>query len=168
VVLNAPMQPALLRNSLTWEAKELSVAAMTRAVTPLIGEHDFSSFRAARCHSTTPWRYIYYIDIFRVGDVVVFEICANAFLLHMVRNIIGALLVVGREEQGSDWIAELLSLRDRTKSPMTAPAAGLYLVGVEYPLQFEMPAFKAGPCLVDRVLNSTADRPRPRHIMQRS
>ena len=168
LVLDVPMQPALLRHGITWERKELSLAAMTQAVKPLIGEHDFSSFRGARCHSTTPWRSVHYIDIFRENNVIVFEICANAFLLHMVRNIMGALLVVGRGEREPGWIADLLSLRDRTKSPMTAPAAGLYLVGVEYPQQFEIPPFKAGPCLVGRELNSAAPRPRHHNMLQRS
>lgn len=154
VVLNTSRQPALLKGNVTWERRPLCLSAMQEAASALIGEHDFSAFRAAHCHSMTPWRHIYYLEIFSVNDIIVFEICANAFLLHMVRNIVGALLTVGREEQAPDWLAEILSLRDRTKAPMTAPAAGLYLVGAAYPPQFGLPGFNAGPCFIGRELKS--------------
>lgn len=155
-VLNTPRQPALLKDNVTWERRPLSLSAMQQAAGALIGEHDFSSFRAAHCHSMTPWRHIYYLDIFSVNDMIVFEICANAFLLHMVRNIVGALLTVGRQEQAPDWLADILLLRDRKKAPMTAPANGLYLVGVGYPPQFGLPQFNAGPCFVGRELKPVA------------
>lgn len=155
-VLNTPRRSALLRENLAWESRPLSVSAMQKAVPALVGEQDFSSFRAANCQSTTARRRIYYVDIFTVNDIIVFEICANAFLLHMVRNIVGALLTVGRGEQAPEWLAEILSLRDRTRAPMTAPAAGLYLVRVGYPPQFEIPEFNAGPCFVGRQLKSVA------------
>ncbi len=156
VILNTPRQSALMKDALTWEGTHLSVADMNKAVTALIGEHDFSAFRAARCHSTTPWRCIYYIDIFRINDMIVFEICANAFLLHMVRNIVGALMVVGRKQQDPAWIAQLLAQRDRTKAPKTAPAMGLYLVSVGYPAKFGIPKLGAGPSFVGRELSSLA------------
>lgn len=156
VVLNTPRQPALLRDNINWHARPLSISAMQLAAEALIGEHDFSSFRGARCQSATAQRKVYYIDIFTIDDMIVFEICANAFLLHMVRNIIGALLVIGRKEHKPEWLGELLSLRDRTKAPMTASAAGLYLVAVGYPEHFAIPEFKAGPCFVGRALNRDA------------
>jgi tRNA pseudouridine38-40 synthase len=148
LVLNSSTQPALLRKGLTWERSSLSVTAMKQAVSPLVGRHDFSAFRAAGCQSATPWRKIHYFDIYRVNDFVVFEICANAFLLHMVRNIMGTLLVIGREEQDVNWLGQLLVDADRTKAAMTAPASGLYLVGVAYPDKYNLPTFKPGPSFI--------------------
>lgn len=158
IVLNTQSRPALLRQHLTWEKQKLSIAAMREAAAVLQGEQDFSSFRAAGCQSSTSWRQVFYIDIFPVNDMVVFEICANAFLLHMVRNIVGALLCVGRGEQPPVWLAELLAARDRSRAPATAPATGLYLVAVDYPSAFHLPECKPGPSFVARDFGGGDDR----------
>jgi tRNA pseudouridine38-40 synthase len=156
VVLNVPVKPALLRKSVAWESKKLSVSAMRQAVKPLLGEHDFSSFRAAGCHSTSPWRSLYYVNVFKINEMVVFEICANAFLLHMIRIMVGVLLAIGRGEKKPEWMGQLLGLRDRTKATVTAPAEGLYLVSVSYPASFNIPELKAGPSFVGRELSKLA------------
>ncbi|RLA54706.1 MAG: tRNA pseudouridine(38-40) synthase TruA [Gammaproteobacteria bacterium] len=161
LVLNTSSRPALLRQGLAWEGANISLPAMNEAVAALIGEHDFSSFRGAGCQSATPWRSIHYIDIFRLNDIVVFEIRANAFLLHMVRNIMGALLAVGRGEHSPQWLGQLLALRDRSKAGVTAPAQGLYLVRVAYPSEFAIPVFKPGPCFVGRDLYDVIHPSRP-------
>lgn len=152
LVLSSTLQPALFRQGITWESGSLSVSAMKQAVEPLIGKYDYSAFRAAGCQAGTPWRTVHYVDIFRVNDFVVFEICANAFLLHMVRNIVGSLLTIGREQQPASWLGQLLREGDRTRAAMTAPASGLYLVGVTYPAQFGLPTFKPGPGFIGRDL----------------
>ncbi len=158
IVLNSENRPALFRHNLTWERQSLSIAAMREAAAVLPGEQDFSSFRAAGCQSSTALRQIFYIDIFTLNDMVVFEVCANAFLLHMVRNIVGALLSIGRGERSPGWLGELLATRDRAQAPATAPAAGLYLVGVDYPLMFKLPRVKPGPSFVGPSLGGGVDR----------
>lgn len=156
VVANRQSPPALGRLALTWESKRLSVPAMKRGARYLKGEQDFSAFRAAGCQSQSPWRFIHYVDIFRVGELVVFEVCANAFLLHMVRNIVGVLLAVGRGERPAEWVGEVLVTRDRRCAAATAPASGLYLVAVEYPAKFELPETKPGPFFISRKLRPRA------------
>lgn len=158
IVLNTKSRPALLRRNLTWEKQSLSIPAMCEAAAFLPGEQDFSSFRAAGCQSSTSRRDVFYMDIFRVNEMVVFEICANAFLLHMVRNIVGALLCVGRGERPPSWLGELLAAHDRTQAPATAPASGLYLVGVDYPAAFDLPVPKPGPSFVGRGFGGGYDR----------
>lgn len=112
---------------------QLDVHSMHEAAQALLGENDFSSFRAAQCQSNTPNRYIEHIRVYRAKQCIVVDIQANAFLYHMVRNIVGALLVVGQGKQPSDWLGELLLKKNRRLAPATAPADGLYLVEVGYP-----------------------------------
>ncbi len=107
--------------------------AMHRAAQALLGEHDFSSFRAAGCQSLSAHRCVHRITVLRAQSLVVIDITANAFLLHMVRNIAGALARVGRGERAEGWIGEALSGRDRTVIGPTAAPDGLYLVDVHYP-----------------------------------
>jgi len=116
-----------------WHIHEpLDIYAMTRAIECLIGEHDFSSFRAAHCDAPHPVRTIYLTRIERRGELVVFTIEGTAFLRHMVRNIVGSLADVGRGLRTFESFADLLAARDRTKAGYTAPAHGLYLVNVRY------------------------------------
>jgi tRNA pseudouridine38-40 synthase len=122
---------------------------MHQAAQALPGEQDFSSFRAAACQSSTPMRHVDFVQVNRRGSLIVVDIQANAFLHHMVRNIVGALLVIGKSRHPPEWMAELLALRDRTAAPDTAPAAGLYLVGVEYPEAFGVAAPAPGPWFLD-------------------
>ena len=113
----------------------LDAEAMQQAGQALLGEQDFSSFRAAACQSNSPFRRVFHLRVRAISRFVVLDIEANAFLLHMVRNVAGALSLVGRGERPAPWIAECLQARDRTLIGKTAPPQGLYLVDVAYPQQ---------------------------------
>lgn len=140
LILNRGHRPALLRNRVCWEHRPLDVEAMQAAARPLLGEHDFSAFRALACQASHPVRTLHRLELQRRGDLIWFDIEANAFLHHMVRNIAGSLMTVGKGEQPVDWLGELLAGRDRSRSGITAPAGGLYLVKVGYPPEFGLPA----------------------------
>lgn len=145
IINNCPTRSAVLASGVTHIRKFLDHQAMHSAAQALLGEQDFSSFRAAGCESSTPMRNIHHIDVSRKGDIVVIDIQANAFLYHMVRNITGALLAVGNGTQTIGWLKELLSNKDRCLAPATAPAEGLYLVDVIYPDEFGLPKPPIGP-----------------------
>ena len=138
-ILNRPVRPALQRQYLSWERRPLDAAAMHRAAQALVGEHDFSAFRTVHCQAPHARRDLQHISVTRAGDIVAVEVQANAFLHHMVRNIVGSLLPVGRGERGEPWIAELLSGRDRSVAGPTAPSAGLVFLGPRYPAQWGLP-----------------------------
>jgi tRNA pseudouridine38-40 synthase len=112
---------------------------MHEAAQALVGEHDFSSFRAVECQSTTAMRHVDAIAVRSDGPLVVLEISANSYLQHMVRNIAGSLMMVGAGEKPSGWIAETLAARDRTRAGITAPPSGLYLWRVRYPRSLQVP-----------------------------
>jgi len=137
--------PAILARQITHVFADLSVERMHQAAQHLLGEHDFSAFRASGCQSSTPWRRVSAINVQRHGALVVVDIEANAFLQHMVRNIVGSLLQVGLGEQDPQWLAQLLAGRDRTRAGMTARPDGLYLVAVDYPQVFGLPVLPVGP-----------------------
>lgn len=140
VVHNARTRSALLAGRVTWLNYAIDADAMHRAAQALIGERDFSAFRAAECQSTTPMRNVHAVTVRRHGEFVAIDVRANAFLHHMVRNIVGSLLEVGAGKQPEGWMAELLAGRDRTRAGMTAAATGLYFVGPDYPAAFDLPA----------------------------
>jgi tRNA pseudouridine38-40 synthase len=121
------------------QAPVLDEEAMHRGAQVLIGEHDFTSFRAAACQSHTAYRCIHRISVYRAGAFVVLDIAANAFLLHMVRNIAGVLLQVGEGRQDESWPGRVLMARDRAAAGRTAAPQGLYLVDVRYP-GYDFPA----------------------------
>lgn len=133
VILNRAMKSALLRTQATWCYQPLDADKMHEAAQHLIGEHDFSSFRAQGCQSKSPNRLMHFIDVYRQDDRVIIDICANAFLHHMVRNIAGVLIEIGSGKQPVDWTAQLLAIKDRAQAAMTAPPHGLHLGGVFYP-----------------------------------
>jgi tRNA pseudouridine38-40 synthase len=143
VIIEAERLPAIGRNLVTWSLPGLADDAMRAAARGLLGEHDFSAFRAAACQSKSPNRCIFAIDVRRFDDLIVLDITANAFLHHMVRNIAGALLQVGRGERSPAWIAEVLAGRNRALVGPTAPPNGLYLVDVTYGAQFAFPRWRA-------------------------
>ena len=132
--------PAPLSNRYTSWVDDLDVDAMHRSGQVLVGEHDFTTFRAAGCQSASAFRCIHRIGVRKFGDVVIVDVQANAFLLHMVRNVVGALAEVGRGQRAESWIAERLVAKDRTSIGKTSPPQGLYLVDVTYPGQ----SFPAG------------------------
>jgi tRNA pseudouridine38-40 synthase len=139
-ILNRPVRPALQRQYLSWERRPLDAGAMDRAAQALVGEHDFSAFRTVHCQAPHARRHLQHIRVLRSGEVVEVEVQANAFLHHMVRNIVGSLLLVGRGEQPEDWLAGLLAGRDRTLAGPTAPPDGLVFVGPRYPPECGLPA----------------------------
>jgi tRNA pseudouridine38-40 synthase len=139
LLINRPVATALYHRLLSWEYHHLDEAKMSVAATDLIGQHDFTSFRAASCQAKSPLRTLRQLDILRVGDLIIFEVQANAFLQHMVRNIVGVLMMVGMGKQPVSWVREVLEARDRTVGGVTAPPHGLYLVNIEYDTRFAIP-----------------------------
>ncbi|MFM9887886.1 MAG: tRNA pseudouridine(38-40) synthase TruA [Burkholderiales bacterium] len=135
-----PIRPVLHRTQVGWFHLPLDIEAMRRSIHALIGHHDFSSFRAAECQAKTPMRTIHAITIEARGAFILFTLRADAFLHHMVRNIIGALVYVGKGAHRPEWIGELLAMQDRRHAPPTFPAAGLYLTDIEYDPIFGLPA----------------------------
>ena len=132
LILNRSTPSPFYRNR-AWHIHEsLDNGAMVKAIDCLLGEHDFSSFRAAHCDAPHPVRTIYQTGVERRGELVVFTVEGTAFLRHMVRNIVGTLAEVGRRLRTPESFAELLAARDRTKAGYTAPPHGLYLVQVKY------------------------------------
>lgn len=136
VLSDAPSVPVILRGHVAWSPAPLDSDAMHAACRCLVGEHDFSAFRAAACQSRSPWRRVATIKVTRVNGLVAIDVTANAFLKHMVRNIAGALREVGTGSLTAEAFAALFERGDRTRCPPTAQPQGLYLVGVGYP-QFE-------------------------------
>lgn len=132
VIQEQPQRPGLADRYVTWSRQRLDDDAMHRAAQSLVGEHDFSSFRGGGCQARTPVRCIQQILVRRFESLVVIDVTANAFLLHMVRNIAGVLLDVGVARQRVEWVADVLACRDRTLASVTAPPGGLYLVDVRF------------------------------------
>ena len=148
VIVNSPVRPALLAGQVTWQRRPLDADVMHRESQCLLGEQDFSCFRAAACQSNSPMRNVSSVDVSRFGELVVIDIKANAFLHHMVRNIAGSLMAVGAGRKPPGWCAELLRRGERALAADTAPAAGLYLVDVEYPARYLLPVTPYGPLLL--------------------
>ena len=139
LIFNHPLRSALWRERAAWHYRPLEAARMHEAGQALVGEHDFSSFRAAACQARHPIREVQELTVQRRGDGVALDIKANAFLHHMVRNIAGVLIAIGAGEQPIKWAREVLEQRDRTRAGITAPAEGLYLLAVYYPAHFGLP-----------------------------
>lgn len=133
-------RPALLAGRVGWYHRPLDVDAMREGAAALAGTHDFSAFRAAECQAVSPVKTISQLNIERDGDYVRFDFSANAFLHHMIRNIVGALVYVGAGKHPPGWIAELLEARDRTRAAPTFSADGLYFTGPSYDAQWGLPA----------------------------
>ncbi|SES20644.1 tRNA pseudouridine38-40 synthase [Vreelandella subterranea] len=148
LLLNQISRPVLERHNVTWCRDPLDADAMHRAAQALVGEHDFSTFRAAGCQSKTPWRQMHFIDVKRFGPLVMIDIQGNAFLHHMIRNIAGALASVGRGAQDEGYIERLLALKNRKMGDVTAPACGLHFVDSIYDERFALPKEPLGPNLM--------------------
>lgn len=139
IIYNRPTRPALGLHHMTWQYRPLDSDKMQEAGQALLGEHDFTTFRSAGCQSKTPMRCIEQVSVVRQGDLVVVEVTANAFLQHMVRNIVGALMAVGTGKYPVAWVGDVLALRDRKLADITAAPNGLYFLRVDYPVEFALP-----------------------------
>ncbi|HEY0939570.1 MAG TPA: tRNA pseudouridine(38-40) synthase TruA [Steroidobacter sp.] len=140
VILNRIARPALNADRVAWVRFPLDENRMHEAAQHLVGEHDFSSFRAAQCQSRTPMRKMYEIAVKRHGELVELTVCANAFLHHMVRNIAGVLIAIGTGERPVDWAAQVLAYKDRRLGGVTAVPGGLYLAGIRYAPALNLPS----------------------------
>ena len=129
----------LLDLHLTRSYQSLNTESMQQAANQLIGEHDFSAFRSSHCQAKTPVRVLKQLDIHQQGAIIALDFSANAFLHHMVRNIVGTLIEVGNGKQSVGWVAEVLASKDRRQAGEKAPATGLYLVNIEYPPEYNLP-----------------------------
>jgi tRNA pseudouridine38-40 synthase len=141
-ILDRPLRPALQRDRVCWVRQGLDAGRMHAAAQQLVGHRDFSAFRSSECQSSTPVRNLTAISVERSGDCVEIRVCANAFLHHMVRNIAGSLILVGRGERTEHWLGEVLEGRDRRLAGPTAPPQGLYFAGAEYPDGSGLPSVK--------------------------
>jgi len=131
-ILNHPVRSALNADSHLWEPRDLDIKKMQKAADLLLGEHDFSCFRDSLCQAKSPVKTIEYLRINKTNSTVLLEVKANAFLHHMVRNIVGTLLKVGRGERDVDWVQDVLNSRDRRKAGPTAEPQGLYFIKAFY------------------------------------
>lgn len=139
ILYNAPVAPAVMHGKVGWFHLPLSLPIMQQAIQHLLGEHDFSAFRAANCQAQSPIRHMHAVSIHQSGCYIVFEFSANAFLYHQVRNMIGALIYVGKGKLTPDQFKELLVSRERRHAPPTFQPDGLYLSAVEYAPDWNLP-----------------------------
>lgn len=142
------VRPALMRDNVSWTKYKLDMNLMQSGADYLVGEHDFTSFRAKLCQAATPVRHIRHIRFVQCGTFIVMEIKATAFLYNMVRNIVGSLMDVGRGSKPPEWIAQVLAEKSRSAAGTTAKPTGLYFVGVDYPDFPEIPCTAKGPDFV--------------------
>lgn len=159
LILNRAARPGLLCDRVTWEFRPLCAESMAAAAAALAGEHDFSAFRAIACQARNPVRTVHRLEIGRYGQWVIIEIEANGFLHHMVRNIAGVLMEIGRGRRPTEWAGDVLRSRDRRVGGTTAAAAGLYFLTAAYPEHFGIPL--PGPCT--EMLTTFTNVPEPRH-----
>tara|TARA_Y100000590_G_scaffold382151_2_gene451879 strand:+ start:12179 stop:13018 length:840 start_codon:yes stop_codon:yes gene_type:complete len=146
LLLNHPVRAALYHGKVGWFHLPLNIKRMQYAARFLLGEHDFSAFRASECQAKSPVRKITTLEITQKGEIITFEIRANGFLQHMVRNIIGSLVYVGKGSHPPQWIEEILKGRDRSIAAPTFSAEGLYLSGISYDPKWKVPDFIDPSC----------------------
>lgn len=139
LLINNPVRSAIHAGKMGWFHAPLDIDAMRSAAQYLLGEHDFSAFRAAECQAKSPIKSMYNIDISAEGDVLVFDLAANAFLHHMVRNIVGCLVYVGKGKYSPEWMAQVLASRERRLAAPTFAPDGLYLRRIQYDPKWELP-----------------------------
>jgi len=139
VLLNHPLRPALNQGRVGWFHMPLDLASMQDAARLLLGERDFSAFRSAECQANSPVRELRRLEIRKSGDYVIFELAANGFLHHMVRNIVGSLVYVGKGRHSPEWLGEVMASGERRLAAPTLEAAGLYLAHVVYDAKWGLP-----------------------------
>ena len=140
LLVNRPVRPALGARYAGWYHAPLDITPMREAAAQLLGEHDFSAFRAAECQAKSPVRTLHAIGVERSGERIEFRLRANAWLQHMVRNIVGTLVYIGAGKQPAAWAKTVLESRDRTRAAPTFASEGLYLEAVEYEAKWGIPA----------------------------
>ncbi|AJD48062.1 tRNA pseudouridine synthase A [Isoalcanivorax pacificus W11-5] len=145
VIYNHRIRPALYNRQLTWNYRPLDIERMRQALPALRGTHDFTSYRGIHCQAKSPVKTLHHLELFQREQLIVLEAEANAFLMHMVRNIAGVLMAIGTGKAEPGWAGEVLAARDRRLGGVTAPPYGLYLVGVRYDPVFELPDEPLGP-----------------------
>jgi tRNA pseudouridine38-40 synthase len=145
IIYNHQIRPSISRNFVTWIRKPLDVSLMQLGARFLVGEHDFSSFRGADCQAKSAIRELISIEIHQKSRMIIMDITANAFLLHMVRNIAGVLIPIGQGIQPPEWAKQVLEARQRSKGGVTAAPNGLYLTSVTYPQRFDLPKNSNNP-----------------------
>lgn len=141
ILLNRAERPAVFAGRIGWFHRPLDAEVMSSAVQLILGTHDFSAFRAAECQANSPIRTMSEARVARRGDWLVFDFAANAFLQHMIRNLVGALVHIGKGGAAPSLMTELLAQKDRTVAPPTFMPDGLYLTGVDYDVGLGLPAF---------------------------
>ena len=139
LLLNRAVRPAIDAGKVGWFHAPLDVAAMQAAAQYLLGEHDFSAFRAAQCQAKSPVKHLHRLDISRHGEMLVFDLSADAFLHHMVRNIVGCLVYVGKGKYSPSWLSEVLASRERSLAAPTFAPDGLYLARIQYEAKWGLP-----------------------------
>lgn len=145
VIYDQPIRPALLGHGVGWSRQSLDVTLMQQAANDLLGEHDFSAFRGADCQSHSPVRTLQSLRVRRMSKLIVVDIQANAFLLHMVRNIIGVLVPIGAGTKPVSWAKLVLMSADRRCGGVTFSPNGLYFTAVDYPSVFDLPSTESMP-----------------------
>lgn len=141
----------ILHGKVGWTHYPLELEPMRAAAHLLLGQHDFSAFRSSECQAASPIRTLERLEIFKQGDFFLFTFRANAFLHHMVRNLMGALVEVGRGKYPAEWVSDLLVQGDRRKSAATFSPAGLYLARADYPAEFELPSVPEAQSLLSHL-----------------
>jgi len=139
LLINRPMRSAVYAGKAGWFHAPLDMAAMQVAAQHLLGEHDFSTFRAAQCQAKSPIKHLSQLDISQQGEMLIFDLSANAFLHHMVRNIVGCLVYVGKGKYPPDWLEEVLHSRERRLAAPTFAPDGLYLRRITYDAKWGLP-----------------------------
>jgi tRNA pseudouridine38-40 synthase len=139
LLINRAVRPAIDAGKAGWYHTPLDVAAMQIAAQCLLGEHDFSAFRAAQCQAKSPVKHLYQLDLCRQGDMLIFDVSADAFLHHMVRNMVGCLVYVGKGKYPPDWLAGVLASRERSLAAPTFAPDGLYLRRIQYEAKWGLP-----------------------------
>ena len=138
-LLNRPVRPALAAAYAGWFHRPLNVQKMREAAALLVGEHDFSAFRSAECQAKSPVRTIYQLELNQQGETIVFVVRANAFLHHMVRNLVGTLIYVGKGKHPPEWVRKVLVSKNRGEAAPTFGPEGLYLEKIEYAAKWQLP-----------------------------
>jgi len=145
LILNRPMRSSLQAGRATWVHQPLDVQLMHEAGQSLVGTHDYSSYRALSCQAKSAVRTVYSLEVTGHGEIISMRVTANAFLHHMIRNLAGVLIAIGKGDRPVDWARQVLDQQDRTKGGVTAPPDGLYFLDVIYPEKYRIPSSSQRP-----------------------